>query len=402
MKILLVILDGLGDRACKELFGETPLEAASTPFMNFLAREGVCGVLSPIEKGLVPESSPAHFEILGYSPFQKFYPGRGPLEALGIGYKLKEGDVAFRVNFATVKDGIVVDRRAGRIESVKEFEDLLTTEIDGVEFILKAGVEHRAALIIRGPGLSEKVSDSDPHKTGASPKKVLPLSPEAQKTAGVLNKYIDFAAETLKNHKINRERERKGLPPANFILLRGAGKFREVESFKERFKLKACCIAGGGLYKGIARFFGIDVIEVEGATGKKKSDFEAKFKAAKDALKSYEFVWVHIKAPDLFGHDGDAVGKKSVLEEIDKAMRTLYEVDNIVICVTGDHSTPCSLKNHSGDDVPLLFFAETVRKDLTPAFGERFCMVLGGLGRIKGKDVMNELLNLSGKAEIIE
>ncbi len=401
-RIIFIVLDGLGDRPCKELYGETPLEAASTPFMDYLAREGICGFHVPIDPGIVVESGPAHFELFGYHPFREFYPGRGVLEALGIGAKLEKGDIALRVNFATIKDGKIMDRRAGRIEDVSVFEKDLTMEIDGVQFILKAGVEHRAALIIRGSGLSSEIEGNDPHKTGRKPLKIKPKTrnPDAVKTAKLLQKYIDKAAGILSTHDVNREREKKGLPPANYLLVRGAGEYRSAESFRERYDLKACCIAGAGLYKGVARYFGMDVLNVRGASGTKNTDVDAKILAAKNALKNYDFIFLHVKATDLFGHDGDAIGKKEFIERFDKALSKIYGVDGVIV-VTGDHSTPCSLMDHSGDDVPLLIHGEGVRADNCFRFGERDCHC-GLLSRIHAKDVIHEVLNLIGEERIVE
>ncbi len=399
-KVLFIILDGLGDRPSKKLRGETPLEAASTPNMDFLVREGICGMQTPLGLGFTLESGPAHFEIFGYHPYQKFYPGRGVLEALGCNFRLKKEDIAIRVNFATYRDGKIIDRRAGRIKDVSIFEKDLSFELNGVEFILKAGTEHRAALIIRGENLSEKVSDSDPKKEGRAPKKIKALCKEAKFTAEILNKYIKKAHEILEKHPENKKRIRKKLLPANFLLLRGAGKYREIPSFMERYSLKACCIAGAGLYKGFGRYVGMDILKVKGVTGGKDTNIEAKFKAAKKALRKYNFVWVHIKATDLYGHDGDCIGKKEFIEKVDNALSHILDAKCLKV-ITGDHSTPCSLKEHSGDEVPILFHGEGVRKDNVLHFGERDCMQ-GGLERIEGKDIMPEILNLIGKQNVIE
>ena len=271
-KVVFIILDGLGDRPSKELRGQTPLEAASTPNLDLLAKEGICGMHVPLSLGFIPESGPAHFEIFGYSPFEKFYPGRGVVEALGIGIKLKENDVAFRVNFATLKRGKIIDRRAGRIKNVRPFEKNLTMKLRGINFILKAGTEHRAVLILRGSNLSHKLSDSDPHKINKAPKKVKALDRDAEFTAEILNEYLEKAHEILSNHRINKLRKKKNLPEANYLLLRGAGKFKKVESFKKRYGLKACCIAGAGLYKGFGRFVGMNLVNVRGATGGKNTN----------------------------------------------------------------------------------------------------------------------------------
>jgi 2,3-bisphosphoglycerate-independent phosphoglycerate mutase len=399
-KVIFIILDGLGDRPSKKLKGQTPLEAASTPNLDLLAKEGICGMQSPLSLGFTPESGPAHFEIFGYSPFEKFYPGRGVIEALGTGIKLKENDIAFRVNFATLKKGKIIDRRAGRIKNVKSFEKALTMKLRGIKFILKAGTEHRAALILRGNNLSHKLSDSDPHKIGKAPRKVKALDKEAEFTAELINEYIEKAHKILSKHRVNKLRKKEKLPEANYILLRGAGKFKKVESFKKRYGLKACCIAGTGLYKGFGKFIGMDLIKVKGATGGKDTNIKSKFIAAKRSLKKYDFVWIHIKGTDLYGHDGDCIGKKEFIEKIDKALDVLMNVKALKV-ITGDHSTPCSMKDHSGDDIPILFHGEGVRADNICCFGEREC-AKGGLQRIEGRDIMPEILNLIGKKKVIE
>jgi len=399
MKCLFIILDGLGDRPVDKLQGLTPLEAAETPTMDFLVKEGICGMLAPLGLGFSPESGPAHFEIFGY-PYKNFYPGRGALEALGVWFDLKEGDLAFRVNFATYKDGKIIDRRAGRIKNVEPFEKDLTFRLEDVDFILKAGTEHRGALILRGRGLSSEVSDSDPRKENLKPLEVKALTEEAKFTAQIVNKYLRKAHQILEKHPLNQERKNLGLPLANFLLLRGPGVFKKVISFQKKFGLKSCCIAGAGLYKGIGRFLGMDIIEVKGATGGKDTKVENKILKAKDLLEKYDFVWIHIKATDLYGHDGDCLGKKIFLEKVDRALEAIKNLDCLKV-ITGDHSTPCLLRDHSGDPVPIVFSGKTVRKDENNIFGERSC-ARGGLGRIEGVDLMPEILNLMNKAKIIE
>lgn len=400
MKAILIILDGLGDRPIKEFDDKSPLEFAKTPNMDFLVEQGICGMMAPLGLGFTPESGPAHFEIFGYSPFQDFYPGRGVIEVIGTGYNLEQGDIALRLNFATIENGKIIDRRAGRIKSVKIFEKDLSFSIRGVKFILKAGTEHRGALIIKGKNLSSNISNNDSHKTGKAPKKVKAISKDAEFTADVLNEYIEKANKILENHKENKKREKNKLMSANYLLVRGAGKYKQVISFKEKYGLKSCCVAGGGLYKGIAKFLGMDVINVKKATGGKDTDIKAKFIATKNNLKKYDFIFLHIKATDLFGHDGDPVGKKNCIEEIDKNIPILTQNSDTLIVITGDHSTPCAVGDHSGDPVPIFFSGKTIRKDSNAEFGERVCSK-GGLGRIKGNQIMPQILNLIGKQKLI-
>ena len=402
-KALLVICDGLGDRPCKELTNKTPLEAAKKPNLNALAKDGACGIMSPLGAGIRAGSDTAHLSIFGYN-IKKYYLGRGPLEALGLKMQLQQGDIAFRANLATVdKKGVIIDRRAGRIDNSEPFAELLNgMEIKGIKFIIKAGTAHRLALVMRGKGLSPNISDSDPHKEGIKPLEIKPLddSKEAAFTAKVLNEFLAKAHKILAGHKLNKGRKRQGLMEANFVLTRGAGVFKRIPSFEERFRMKACCIAGAGLYKGIARFIGMDVLDVEGATGKANTNINAKISKAMEALGEYDFVFVHIKGCDVFGHDGDAKGKKEFIERIDSALKPLLKLKDVLVIITADHSTPCCMKDHSGDAVPVLLKGPSVRADDVNEFTERTC-AKGYYRFNSGIELMNEILNLMNKAELV-
>jgi len=391
MKAIYVIIDGLGDRPIKQLGGKTPLEHAKTPNMDRLAKEGICGIHDPIAPGIPPGSDTAHLSLFGLDPHTEYH-GRGPLEVKGLNMELKHGDIAFRANCATVDENLVVkDRRAGRIDSTEPFcKELDGTVIDGVEVILKPGVWYRAGLVLRGDGLSDQVSKSDPKKVGEKVLEVKPLddSPEAKKTADVLNKFTQIAYSKLNDLEINKKRIKEGKLPANMILFRGAGRYVPIPTLKEKYGFRSACIAGGGLYKGIGSFLGMDVIEVAGATGKYDSDFSAKTKKARKLLESdYDFIFIHMKATDSAGEDGNVEKKVEMLERMDEAIGYLLDFNGLLI-VTGDHSTPCELKHHSGDPVPLLMRGPGIRTDVVESFGERVCAT-GGLGRIKGLDVMN-------------
>ncbi len=386
MALLLVVIDGLGD------LPPSPLEKARTPIMDRLAKEGITGMMAPVGRFRVPGSDVSHLQILGYDP-EVYYPGRGPLEALGAGIALKEGDVAFRGNFATLKKGVIVDRRAGRVESkkAKKLAALLPSKIEDVEVIVKHTVEHRLAVVFRGKGLSAHVTETDPHAR-APPLKARPTAPNAKKTASVINKFSSLSHKVLSSAPLNRSLSL----PANYVLLRGSGVYRKVPSLKERFGLSACCIAGGALYKGVAKFVGMDVLNVKGATGDFNTDVDGKFKKAAAALKKYDLVFVHVKACDSAGHDGDFEKKKKMLERIDRALKHALPYASSII-LTGDHSTPVALKRHSGHEVPLLVWGGE-RVDGVRRFSEQECM-RGGLGHLHGRDIMPLVLNLLGKAK---
>ena len=399
-KAVLIILDGVGDRANPQLDYKTPLQYASTPNLDNMARKSVVGLMDSIAPGIRAGSDTSHLNILGYDPY-RVYTGRGPFEAAGLDMDLEPGDIAFRCNFATVDDDmVVIDRRAGRI---KEGTDELLKGIDGmviedVKIFVKSGVEHRAALVLRGPGLSPNVSDVDPHDTGIKVREAKPLSNDAEKTARILNEFVKKAHEILKEHPVNRDRVKKGKKPANIILPRGAGMVPHLESFTEKNGLKAACVVGTPLIRGICKLAGITPIEVPGATGGYDTDMVAKMDAVLENLRDYDFILVNIKATDIAGHDMQPLKKVEVIERIDEAIGHLYEnlPDNVVLIVTADHSTPCTVGDHSGDPVPILIYAPDSRRE-----GEEFneISVLRGSLRIRASDLMDIVKNHTNRAE---
>ncbi|MHA1400250.1 MAG: 2,3-bisphosphoglycerate-independent phosphoglycerate mutase [Candidatus Heimdallarchaeaceae archaeon] len=398
-KLLFIILDGLGDRPIKELNNQTPLEYANTPNMDKFASLGLTGLMDVISPGITPGSDTAHLALFGTDPF-KFYTGRGPFEAAGVGLMVKEGDVAFRANFATLnEEGIVVDRRAGRIKKgTEELVKLLQgIEIEGVEILVADGTEHRAALVLRGEGLSDQVSANDPKVAGKKPYtfKALDDSPEAKKTARVLTSFTVKAQEILSSAPLNKQRVSEGLLPANYLLIRGAGKVPKLPNFEREFGLKTACVAGGGLYKGVARMLGMEIVEKEGMTGGTDTDVALKFETALQLLDTHDFIFLHLKGTDNYGHDGDYKGKVEFIEKADKELyRFLPEnySGDLVVMISGDHSTPCSFKDHSADPVPFLVYSPDCVRDDVNKFGERH-VYNGGLNRIQGKNLMNILLN---------
>jgi 2,3-bisphosphoglycerate-independent phosphoglycerate mutase len=395
-KAVVLIIDGLGDLPTPK----TPLQAAKAPNLDKLAKKGITGLISPVGRGVVPGSDTSHLRLFGYEP-KICYPGRGPLEALGVGLDLREGDIAFRANFATVENNKVVDRRAGRIDTktASSLSKLVSMTIEDVEVVFKNSTEHRGALVLRGPGLSPCVSDTDPHALVSVPKcEPEDDSPEAQKTARIINRFTQLVHERLSKAPENKKLQTERLPPANAVLLRGAGVFSQVPPFDERFGIHGACIAGGALYRGVARFVGMDIFLVPGATGDRFTDLKAKAKAAVKALETHDLIFLHIKACDSFGHDGDFTGKTKFIEKIDKEVLPLLTRSKADMIVTGDHSTPCSRKAHSGHEIPILFYGKDERPDNVKRFDELSCME-GGLGHITGKHLMQMILNMLGKAK---
>ncbi|MBP2172785.1 2,3-bisphosphoglycerate-independent phosphoglycerate mutase [Methanococcus voltae] len=402
MKAVIFVIDGLGDRPNSE--GNTPLKEAKTPTLDRLAKEGINGLMNAVDIGVRPGSDTAHLALLGYDP-KINYTGRGPFEASGVGLDVKPGDVAFRCNFSTVDENFTVqDRRAGRIEDTSELEKLIDgIEIDGVKVIFKESGGYRAALMLRGEGLSDKISDADPKKIGLKVKEIKPLdgSPEAKKTAEIMNKLIKMVYERLDKHPVNVERKEKGLFPANIILPRGVGEVPHIVPFEEKYGLRGACIAGTGLIKGIAKMVGLEVIEVEGATGDAFSNFDNKAEALIKAINDYDFVLVNVKGADEAGHDGHYDVKKDVIEKIDVMLEQVFkQVDKneVYFAISGDHSTPIEEKDHSADPLPLIIWGKSVRVDEVDKFDE-YTAHKGGLCWIKGLHIMPILMDLMGLAK---
>ncbi len=392
-------MDGLGDRPNKD--DSTPLKESNTPTLDKLCSESICGIMNAVGKGVRPGSDTAHLAILGYNPY-KVYTGRGPFEASGVGIDVKPGDIAFRCNFATVDENMVVlDRRAGRIKDseplAKEIDGL---EIDGVKVIFKQSGGYRAALVLRGEGLSDKITEGDPHKEGLKIPEVKPLddSENSKRTAEIVNKLIKLSYEKLNNHPINEERRKNNLPVANVILPRGVGKVPHMEKFSDKYGIRGACIAGTGLIKGIAKMAGLDFIDVPGATGTPYTNYMGKAEAIVDCLKKYDFILVNIKGTDEASHDGNYNLKKEVIEKVDKMLEYIFDNINkeeVYFAITGDHSTPIEVKDHSADPVPVLIYGKSVRKDDVNKFDE-FSTYKGGLHWITGNELLNILLDLAG------
>ena len=407
MKGIILIMDGMGDRPIKELDNKTPLEAANTPNMDKMAAEGVTGIMDSISPGIIPGSDTAHLSILGYDHYE-VSTGRGPFEADGVGVDVLPGDIAFRCNFSTADDNLIVsDRRAGRIkEGTKEIVETLNTmkldDYPDIKIIFKESTGHRAVLVLRGEGLSDKVSDADPKIEGNKPKEVKSLddSNESKKTADILNQLVKKSYEMLKNHPVNLKRIEENEPPANIIIPRGAGEVPIVESLNEKYGVKSACIAETGLIMGIGRFAGMDIIEMDGVTGGIDTNLYNIRDTIVEQVKNseYDFFLINIDGADEAGHDGQIKEKTEFIEKVDEiVMSEIIKFENVYIYLTADHSTPISVKNHSGDPVPVIIRGPEVRVDDVKEFSEIAC-AKGGLNRIKGSDVMNIMMDLMNYA----
>ncbi len=398
-----MIIDGMADRPLEELGNKTPLEAAETPKMDHMSQLGINGIMDPIKPGIRAGSDTAHLSILGYDPYT-VYTGRGPFEAAGVGINVMPGDIAFRCNFSTAnEEGIITDRRAGRIrEGTDQLADTLNSiELEeDVEVIFKESTGHRAVLVLRGKGLSDQISDADPKHNGKKFKKVFGLdnSAEANTTATILNKFIEKSYELLKDHPVNIKRIENGDNPANIILPRGAGAVPEAEPFNDKYGIKSACIAETGLIQGIAKIVGMDVIEVEGATGGVDTNLDnIASSIEQNTSLDYDFILINIDGADEAGHDGNLKEKLEFIEKVDEVVGRIMEIEDVYFILTADHSTPISVMDHTGDPVPIVIKGPNIRVDSVDQFNER-AAANGGLCRIRGKDIMNILMDLMNKS----
>lgn len=396
-KIFFLVLDGLGDEEIPELENKTPLEYAFTPNLDEMARKGISGQLVPFFSGKIPTSEEGHYALFGYNP--KIYGiKRGVVTAFSAGIELDEKCLSFRGNLAYADNGRVIDRRAGRIKKTKEIVSSLNEiKIPGVEVVVSSGGDHRLAVVFRGEKLSDAVSDGDSHYEKLSDE-VIEIFPtddreESVYTAELANIFLKEARKILQSHPENIKRISNGLFPANDILLRGASFFKKIPTFESQYNLKASCVAGKELYKGIACSLGMKIIEVEGADGTINTNLKGKIKTAVDVLNENDFIFVHIKATDSLAEDGDYLGKKCFIEKIDKELEELIDSDFLVV-VTSDHST-CSLKkSHCSKPIPLLVYGSDGFSDSTKNFSEKEC-VNGLIGEIDQLNLMEKIIELA-------
>ena len=402
-KILFLVIDGLSDRPCPELGNLTPLEAAHHPTLNRLAAEGVCGIMDTIAAGVRPGSDTAHLALLGYDP-HTYYTGRGPLECEGSGIHMEPGMIGFRCNYATVSpEGLVTDRRAGRIHDTAVLSQAIQDGVDlskfGVEFVFRSGAGHRAALALKGEGIGHCVSSNDPKKDHVAPLTITPLREleKDKKTAEVCNEFIRQSKKILFDHPINKDRLAQGLNPANIVLMRGAGEMGHFEPFDRKYGLSGSVVAAASLITGIGNVVGLTRVPVEGINGSQNSNIKGKITAAINELKTRDFVLVNIKGADESGHDGLASQKKVFIEKVDVVLEPLLSLNDCIIVICADHSTPCCIKDHSADPVPVLIHGEGVRVDDVTEYGERSC-AKGGLCRITGAGLLPTAIDLINQA----
>ncbi|MFH1269748.1 MAG: alkaline phosphatase family protein [Candidatus Omnitrophota bacterium] len=420
-KILYIVLDGLGDLPIKELNNKTPLEAALTPNIDRLAQKGKTGIVYPVAKGIAPESDIAVISLLGYDA-QKYYTGRGPLEAFAEGLTIHDGNLALRVNFATCEaDGVTIkDRRVGRNLTTDEATTLAKeinskVTLSGATFEFKNTIGHRGVLVIRGmrSKLSGWITNTDPayEREGvfgiakekfenlvavSQPMPGYENSSEAKEAALLLNEFTQKSHKVLNEAAVNKKRVSENKLPANIILSRDAGdhlpKFPKIESL---FDIRFGSFVEMPVEKGIALLTGIEVIDVPSSSGHPDVDYAIWAKVALDTIKKYDGIYIHIKGPDEPAHDGNFAKKKESIEVIDKYffadLLSKLDIANTIVAVTADHSTVCAMKAHSADPVPLLISGGNVKPDGTLSFSEK-AAGLGSIGELRGQEILPLLI----------
>ncbi len=420
--ILYVILDGLGDRPGPALGNRTPLEAAAVPFLGAMTLEGRTGLVQTVGVGIAPESDVAVTAMLGYDPFT-YHTGRGVFEAVGAGMPFRDGDLALRGNFATGGAGrAILDRRAGRnlsVEDAHALADAVTREVKlttvPAEVEVRASIGYRAGVVIRRRDgrLSAQISNTDPaygrvQGLGVAREIVkdeielcepLEDTEEARTAAALVNEFMERARAVMEHHPVNERRRSLGQPPANLLLVRDAGDhLPKMPPFSDRFGVRFGCFVEMPVERGIAELMGVTVIPVPPSIGDHERVYQAWAQTAAREYRKYGGLYMHLKGPDEPGHDGDCAAKRSVIEVIDRAffgtLLAAVPLDQVLIAVTADHATPCTLGRHSDDPVPLLVAGAGVASDGSRVFNEA-ASAYGSLGTLKGTDVVPMLVKLA-------
>ena len=416
--IIYVLLDGVGDLPHPDLEGKTPLEAANTPNLDKIAKNGSIGQVISVGKGIAPESDIAVFNMLGYKFLHSDYVGRGVIEAIGVGIDFKDGDLALRGNFSTLNDeGTIIDRRAGRHieredvkEIARELENKINFSYPNSSVVVAPTIGHRVTVRIRTDGinLSSEITNTDPAYARVDGmgvakavgdfmriEKCFPLeeSESSKITANLVNEFTEQSLKIMKESPINQKRGEANKKKLSCILLRDAGnKYPDVTPINEKYSMKFSCIVDMPVELGISDVLKMKAFEAGGLT-----DYEEKARVAAKAMETQNAIYVHLKGPDEFGHDGDAIGKTKNIEEIDQRFfKTLLEnIDSskVTILISADHSTPCINKGHSDDPVPVLVSGDFLKKDGTTRMTEEQAKK-GSIGLLQGAEVVSTALNL--------
>ncbi len=420
MKLIYVVIDGMSDLPIEEMGDKTPLESADTPNMDFLAKTGKTGLMYTVGKGIAPESDVAVVSILGYDPF-KYHARRGVFEVLGAGLTMTDGDLALRCNFATLgPNNNIIDRRVGRSLTTVEATELanainkpMKMESYPARFQFKNTLNHRGALIIRtnNKKLSSNITNTDPAYTRiqgigvAEPeakmilKNCEPLdkTEEAKTSANLVNEFTQKTMAILERHEVNKKRVKEGKLKANVILTRDAGhRLPNFPSLKKQYGFSFVCLADMPVERGISRLADMQMVDLPSPTKNLRTDCKLRVKKLLENMSIYDCFYVHIKGPDEPGHDGDCELKTQLITTIDRHfvgnMLDEINLEDNVICVTADHSTPCKLKAHSDNPVPLLISSNKIQADKVQRFSEKECKN-GELGILShGTELMPKLM----------
>jgi len=419
LKLIYVVIDGLGDLPVKELGNKTPLEAAEAPNMGMLAKRGKTGLMYTVGRGIAPESDVGVISILGYDPI-KSNVARGPIEALGAGLDVKNGDLALRCNFATIdRGGRIIDRRVGRNLTTEEAKMLaeavnrqVRLESHPAEFEFRNTFGHRGVLLIKSKKmpLSGEITNTDPAyervkglgvvKAGAEMMlmRCEPLEDNeaAKVSASLVNEFVQKSRIVLDEHEVNRRRVSEGKLSANVILTRDAGSnLPDFADINEKYGVKFACFVDMPVERGIARAAGMHIVDLPPSSGNFEADFSLRVEKLLDSLPSFEGFYIHIKGPDEPGHDGDFRLKTQIIEMVDRhffgKLLPKINLDECIVCVTADHATPCRLKAHSDDPVPLLISGDKVPSDGAKGFSERECK-RGSLGTLERGTLLMPIL----------
>jgi len=416
--MIYVLLDGVGDLPHPDLDGKTPLQAANTPTLDKIASNGTIGEVISVGKGIAPESDIAVFNMLGYKFKHADYAGRGVIEAIGVGIDFKDGDLALRGNYSTLNDEeVIIDRRAGRhIEKedadgvAKEIEEKIKLSSPDISVVVAPTIGHRVTVRIRKESqkLSSRITNTDPAYSNIGGmgvakavgdfmkiEKCLPLedTDDSKFTANLVNEFSEKSIEIMKNSQINKKRQGEDKKQLSCILLRDAGnKYPDVIPINEKYGMNFSCIVDMPVELGISEVLKMKAFEAGGLT-----DYEEKARVAAKAMETQNSIYVHLKGPDEFGHDGDAIGKMKNIEEIDQRFfKTLVEnIDSskVAIIISADHSTPCINKGHSDDPVPVIVSGDFIKNDGTTRMTEEQAKK-GSIGLLQGAEVVSKALEL--------
>lgn len=399
MKYLIILGDGMADEPIPELGNKTPLQAARTPYMDLLAQKGRSGMLDTIPEGFSPGSEIANLSVLGYD-VPRVYEGRGVLEAASMGVDILPGEMAMRCNLVSINGDVLKNHSSGHISTTEATELMLFLQqkLGDETFSFYPGVSYRNLLKMKGG--NKDIRCTPPHDIPEKPFRphlIQPNNESAKATADALNALILASQKLLKNHPVNKKRIAEGKDPANSIWPWSPGYRPKMKHLSEMFPIRSgAVISAVDLIRGIGVYAGLEVVMVEGATGLYDTNYEGKAQAALDALRTKDFVYLHIEAPDEAGHEGDVSLKIKTIEDIDaRVLKTVFEEtetwdEPVVIAVLPDHPTPCVLRTHTRDAVPFVIYHKGIEPDNVQVYDE-FAARKGSFGLLKGDELMKQI-----------